>query len=718
MSEFKIRWYYASDIPNRKPSWEKYTKLKDPQKFIPFSEYDSNRLEKEWGIYNRDPTHNEGVVEVNEDRLFQVNLGRMELEAVYWESPIYEVRRGTWFYLNGMPLPKHLAEKVENGYHAVKSHKMKDPSGLSHRSNNTELLRETSMDDTPTWMEADKKNDIFNLDNNTSVLYRNDRQAILFPPLVVLQKNQGLIRNIASSPVSWMFERIQRGYTSDLNKGLLESLSHASIPSLSDLFENEIINSIFPRAQKKKVDDNIDNEKKDENKGSSKRGAASILEADFDHDVTPLSAKRDIQHLVFCIHGIGQILGQRHDSINFIHSINMLRKNMKNVYQSDQEYQKLAHSENFSLDNDNATYNNKIQVLPISWRHKIDFQPKKRLEDYNDDGSPRLPSFEDLNAEGVRALRNILGDVVLDVLLYYEPVYFEQIKKVVTEELNRVYTLYKERNPNFNGKVHILGHSLGSVIAFDILSCQGNKIPERPNTSTDLLFDVNHLYCVGSPIGIFKLLKQKNIKPRSMLPKHFNYNGLDPYVSPKCSNIYNIFHPCDPISCRIEPLIHPSFSKLKPQLVPFALKGLNSQIKDLANFSNEIQEIIFKASNWFRGRAPKSEDGIHDILEELSGSQNTAFDTQQIPLIPNKLDEEKKTKKTYVNKEDLFLLASANKSGRVDYCLPMGIFDVSLVSALLSHVSYFEDTDTAGFLIKQLLSSEEKVKEKEVHVYE
>ena len=719
LSDFKVKWYYASDIPNRKPSWEKYTKLKDPQKFIPFSEYDSSRLEKEWGIYKKDPTYNKGIVEVNEDRLFQVDLGRMELEAVYWEGPVYEVRRGTWFYSNGMPLPRSLSEKVENGYQAVKPQKTRDSSESLHQSDNTDLFQKTSMQrsDTLTWCEADNTNGIFELDNSTSALYRNDKQAILFPSLIGSQKNQSIIRNIASSPVSWMFERIQRGYTSDLNKGLLESLSHASIPSLGDLFENEIINSIFPRTPRKKLDDNVDNDKSDKNKRSSKEKTTSILEADFDHDVTPISAKRDIEHLVFCIHGIGQILGQRHQSINFIHSINVLRKNMKYVYQSDKEYQTLAHSENFSLDNENVTYNNKIQVLPISWRHKIDFQPNRRLEDYNNDGSPRLPSFDDLNAEGVKSLRNILGDVVLDVLLYYEPVYFEQIKKVVTEELNRVYTLYKERNPNFNGKIHILGHSLGSVIAFDILSSHGNKIPDRPNPSTDLLFDVNHFYCLGSPIGIFKLLNRKNIKPRSMLPKDFNCNAIYPYVSPKCSNIYNIFHPCDPVSCRIEPLIHPSFSNLKPQLIPFALKGLNSQIKDLANFSNEIQEIILKASNWFRGRGPKSGDAIHHSIESLPGD-NMVFESQPVPQLPNKLDEEKKTKKVYASKEDLFLLASANKSGRVDYCLPMGIFDVSLVSALISHVSYFEDIDTAGFLIKQLLSSEEKVKEKEVHVYE
>jgi hypothetical protein len=40
--------------------------------------------------------------------------------------------------------------------------------------------------------------------------------------------------------------------------------------------------------------------------------------------------------------------------------------------------------------------------------------------------------------------------------------------------VNRIYTLYKERNPGFKGKVSIFGHSLGSLLALDILSHQKN----------------------------------------------------------------------------------------------------------------------------------------------------------------------------------------------------------------------------------------------------
>jgi hypothetical protein len=42
----------------------------------------------------------------------------------------------------------------------------------------------------------------------------------------------------------------------------------------------------------------------------------------------------------------------------------------------------------------------------------------------------------------------------------------------VGNEMNRLVRKFKERNPKFNGKISLIGHSLGSVICFDLLSHQ------------------------------------------------------------------------------------------------------------------------------------------------------------------------------------------------------------------------------------------------------
>ena len=135
------------------------------------------------------------------------------------------------------------------------------------------------------------------------------------------------------------------------------------------------------------------------------------------------------------------------------------------------------------------------------------------------------PSLEDITIEGVAFARSIVSDLALDVLLYQSG-YREQIMKIVLKEANRIYKLFKERNPEFKGKVHLLGHSLGAAIIFDLLCRQKEKTLERrPNPlrvwpsaaareapAQDLGelafdFDVEDFYCLGSPVGLFQMLK-------------------------------------------------------------------------------------------------------------------------------------------------------------------------------------------------------------------
>lgn len=51
--------------------------------------------------------------------------------------------------------------------------------------------------------------------------------------------------------------------------------------------------------------------------------------------------------------------------------------------------------------------------------------------------------------------------------------YFKQLVKGLQQELNRLYSLFCSRNPNFEekgGKVSIVSHSLGCVITYDIMT--------------------------------------------------------------------------------------------------------------------------------------------------------------------------------------------------------------------------------------------------------
>lgn len=56
--------------------------------------------------------------------------------------------------------------------------------------------------------------------------------------------------------------------------------------------------------------------------------------------------------------------------------------------------------------------------------------------------------------------------------------------------MNRMYSQYCSRNSNFNGRVSIGGHSLGSLITFDLLCNQQPSIPTKEIVSYELIFHV------------------------------------------------------------------------------------------------------------------------------------------------------------------------------------------------------------------------------------
>lgn len=225
----------------------------------------------------------------------------------------------------------------------------------------------------------------------------------------------------------------------------------------------------------------------------------------------------------------------------------------------------------------------------------------------------QYPSLADITLEGVPAVRNLISDLAMDVLLY-QSAYREHIMRIVQQECNRIFQLFKTRNPSFKGSVSLCGHSLGSAIMFDILCRQkdpqsdftdgGYKKDQRQSRTHDtaadypLDFDCKEFFCLGSPIALFQMLKAKTIAGRSLKnsstdgnPSLLHTHGpvtpsigdstgwgsfeWNPSVSsPQCEELYNIFHPSDPVSYRLEPLISPAMTALKPQLLPFVKKSI------------------------------------------------------------------------------------------------------------------------------------------------
>lgn len=114
---------------------------------------------------------------------------------------------------------------------------------------------------------------------------------------------------------------------------------------------------------------------------------------------------------------------------------------------------------------------NRIEVLPISWHttlHSEDTGIDKKLQA--------------ITLESIPKLRHFTNDTLLDILFYTSPVYCQTITETVGNEINRLAALFKKRNPDFDGGIYLGGHSLGSLILFDLLCHQK---PLSDNTSCD-----------------------------------------------------------------------------------------------------------------------------------------------------------------------------------------------------------------------------------------
>lgn len=103
----------------------------------------------------------------------------------------------------------------------------------------------------------------------------------------------------------------------------------------------------------------------------------------------------------------------------------------------------------------------RIEVLPISWHKKL-----------HSDGTGIDRKLKQITLDSIPRLRDFTNDTLLDILFYSSPVYCQMIISTVANELNRIYDLFKQRNPTFSGNVSIGGHSLGSLILFDLLCHQ------------------------------------------------------------------------------------------------------------------------------------------------------------------------------------------------------------------------------------------------------
>jgi hypothetical protein len=177
---------------------------------------------------------------------------------------------------------------------------------------------------------------------------------------------------------------------------------------------------------------------------------------------------REIQHVIFVIHGIGQKLSEHIDAMSFTHDCDILRNGLKEAANNIRiQLNASNHSQKHVIPQGGG-----VQVLPVQWRQKLKVAVPVSSDSLTDEEAHVDLTVQDILPEGIPGIRMLVSDVILDVLLYMTPKYRQEMITHVSLEINRLYKLFTTNNPNFKGTFSIYGHSLGSVIAFDILTHQ------------------------------------------------------------------------------------------------------------------------------------------------------------------------------------------------------------------------------------------------------
>uniref|UniRef100_A0A8C4Q8G9 DDHD domain containing 1a n=1 Tax=Eptatretus burgeri TaxID=7764 RepID=A0A8C4Q8G9_EPTBU len=316
--------------------------------------------------------------------------------------------------------------------------------------------------------------------------------------------------------------------------------------------------------------------------GLSKASSSGTrLHRGYKEDASPLDRLPDISHLVFVVHGIGQKMDHR----RIIRNTTTLREA---VHRMEEKHHK-------------GKQRRRVEFLPVEWRSKLSL-----------DGD----TVDSITLDKVRGLRDMLNSSAMDILYYTSPLYRDEIIKGLQCELNRLYRQFCSRNVHFEesgGCVSLVAHSLGCVIAYDIMTrlnplevyermlqhgasetgadvdstdeagapwmsyekrrileelCKTRKRMEHlehqllgasrlmTSRSLTLNFQVENFFCMGSPLAVYLALR--GVRPGN--------NGFHSHIVPSdvCRRLFNIFHPTDPVAYRLEPLILRHYQNVQP----------------------------------------------------------------------------------------------------------------------------------------------------------
>ena len=440
---------------------------------------------------------------------------------------------------------------------------------------------------------------------------------------------------------------------------------------------------------------------------------------------TPGESDEEVEHLVLVVHGIGEMLrgvdlfGMALPQLSTIAACcEWLRKNHSSVHAAQfPDLQEVNPDTSFTRDEVARSALGRVEYLPIEWHEPFAIQTRRHESSEGEE--PRCTTLKDVSLKTIPALRQFANDTMLDILYFMSPAHHDAIIDIVTSEANLVVHKFLSHtgvDPK-KLKVSILGHSLGSIISWDILSHQmslhgsraisprssdvddrpefisprvdwiegGPSTPEKKKLAQEpaypqLNFEVSNFFMLGSPVAVFLMLRNQH-RPLS-----------DSFSLPGCKRVFNIFHPYDPVSYRIEPLLDPHNAEVEPKLIAHWKGGFRVQYQTKFMLRKFLDETRRTQKNMIEA----VEKGIMDI---------GLIDTSTEGLIEeDEEDEDVSSISSSDSKYQAVQCGNLNQGRRIDYMLQEKEIENAneYVFALSAHSSYWTQKDLSLFIARQV----------------
>ncbi|KAI9262043.1 DDHD domain-containing protein [Sporodiniella umbellata] len=310
----------------------------------------------------------------------------------------------------------------------------------------------------------------------------------------------------------------------------------------------------------------------------------SIDEENHSSVVEP-EADKPVDHVIFVIHGIGQ---QTEQYGQFYRHIENLQEVTRQVLQTKV-----------------PDHDVRIELIPIEWH--------KHIHEVVD------PTLKKITLKSIPTIRLIENEYLADVLFYFSKDRGQKIIDNVTHLFNTSYEHFMENHPGFNGKIIILGYSLGGIISWDILCHQRDSLTKEEQAQynkldisyTKLAFKPDYLFGLGSPIGAI-----------------LTFRGQDPklYHPDPTIQFENIFHPFDPLGYRFEPLLHDSFTE-KPAVL------VERSIPIGPSFSFPSFPLSSSLFSFFSWKQEKPSNAIYEATTDVAKDQQESIVSGFLPSL-------------------------------------------------------------------------------------